>query len=194
MTKEEILDYLMNKRNETAAVANAEQILNEAQNKLQKDKKKFHKLMIAAWVLAAIYGYGEYRGDALICVLFALGLFGFKYLMYIAPDNEKVQNAQAELQKELNDPIYQNGRKGFPEKFYNYWDALRLWNLVNENRARDLQDAFNILENQHFQESQMQIQAEIKSLQEDIAASSHRAAVNSGIAAASTTISAITRK
>lgn len=97
MTKEEILDYLMNKRNETAAVANAEQILNEAQNKLQKDKKKFHKLMIAAWVLAAIYGYGEYRGDALICVLFALGLFGFKYLMYIAPDNEKVQNAQAEL-------------------------------------------------------------------------------------------------
>lgn len=94
----------------------------------------------------------------------------------------------------MNDPIYQNGRKGFPEKFYNYWDALRLWNLVNENRARDLQDAFNILENQHFQESQMQIQAEIKSLQEDIAASSHRAAVNSGIAAASTTISAITRK
>ena len=39
----------------------------------------------------------------------------------------------------------------------------------------------------------MQIQAEIKSLQEDIAASSHRAAVNPE-RAASTTISAITRK
>ena len=67
---------------------------------------------------------------------------------------------------------------------------MRLWKLVNENRARDLQEAFNILETQHFQEDQLAAQEEIKSLQEDIAASTHSAAVNSGIAAVSSTISA----
>ena len=112
------------------------------------------------------------------------------YLLYISPANEAIKKDQVALQQELNDPFYQQEAKEFPEKFYNYWDVLRLWKLVNENRARDLQEAFNILETQHFQEDQLAAQEEIKSLQEDIAASTHSAAVNSGIAAVSSTISA----
>lgn len=93
--------------------------------------------------------------------------------------------AQANGQASITDD-YVQGADGFPEKFYNYWDVLRLWNLVNENRATSLQEAFNLLETQHFQEDQLSMQAEMNRLQEDIATSSKITAVASTVTAFNT--------
>ncbi|WP_349603645.1 hypothetical protein [Lactiplantibacillus plantarum] len=183
MTREELLDFLKNKRSATAGVASAQQALAADQDKLAKDKKRFHKTIIGFGILA-VAALLLQSGASLVITsaAIAIGLFVFKYLHYLSPTNEVIQKDQASLQQEAN---------GFPEKFYNYWDALRLWKLVNENRARNLQEAFNLLETQHFQEDQLAAQEEIKSLQADIAANAHATAVNSGIAAVSSTISAL---
>lgn len=191
MTKEQLLDFLQNKRSATAGVASVQQTLRADQEKLEKGKKKFSKTIIAFAILAVLtLLFQSGAAGVFTFAAIAIGLYALKYFRYISPANEAIQKDQATLQQELNDPFYQQEAKEFPEKFYNYWDALRLWKLVNENRARDLQEAFNILETQHFQEDQLAAQEEIRSLQEDIAASTHSAAVNSGIAAVSSTISA----
>lgn len=192
MTREELLDFLKNKRSATAGVASVQQALAADQDKLAKDKKRFHKTIIGFGILA-VAALLLQSGASLVITsaAIAIGLFVFKYLHYLSPTNEVIQKDQASLQQELANPVYQQEANGFPEKFYNYWDALRLWKLVNENRARDLQEAFNLLETQHFQEDQLAAQEEIKSLQADIAANAHATAVNSGIAAVSSTISAL---
>ncbi|ADN97956.1 hypothetical protein Nizo2494_0851 [Lactiplantibacillus plantarum] len=186
------MDFLKNKRSATAGVASAQQALAADQDKLAKDKKRFHKTIIGFGILA-VAALLLQSGASLVITsaAIAIGLFVFKYLHYLSPTNEVIQKDQASLQQELANPVYQQEANGFPEKFYNYWDALRLWKLVNENRARDLQEAFNLLETQHFQEDQLAAQEEIKSLQADIAANAHATAVNSGIAAVSSTISAL---
>lgn len=191
MTKEQLLDFLQNKRSATAGVASAQQALAADREKLATDKKRFHKTIITFAVLAVVALLFESgAGVVVTCAVIAVGLFAFRYLHYLAPTNEAIQKDQATLQDELANPVYQQEANGFPEKFYNYWDALRLWKLVNENRTLDLQAAFNLLETQHYQEDQLAAQEEIKSLQADIAANAHKTAVNSGIAAVSSTISA----
>ena len=57
-------------------------------------------------------------------------------------------------------PDYLNGMNDFPNKFYSYWTIDRLINLVKENRATTLQEAYNIAENQDFQNDQLAIQQE----------------------------------
>ena len=111
----------------------------------------------------------------------------------LAAAKTTLANAQAALKvaqangQESITAAYVQGADGFPEKFYNYWDALRLWKLGNENRATSLQEAFNLLETQHFQEDQLSMQAEMNRLQADIA-------TNSKIAVASTVTAFNTRR
>ena len=110
----------------------------------------------------------------------------------LAAAKTTLANAQAALKvaqangQESITATYVQGADGFPEKFYNYWDALRLWKLVNENRATSLQEAFNLLETQHFQEDQLSMQAEMNRLQADIATNSKIAAVASTVTAFNT--------
>ncbi|ANW84564.1 hypothetical protein SanJ4206_0313c [Streptococcus anginosus] len=46
-----------------------------------------------------------------------------------------------------------------------------------------MKEAYNVLENQHFQEDQLSVQEEIRSLQEDVARSARQAAASSTISA-----------
>ncbi|PWG00021.1 hypothetical protein [Levilactobacillus bambusae] len=191
MTKDELLNYLLEKRSDTAGVAKAKQTLATDQSKLAKGKQKFHKTIIASLIMAVLFMFTDEKGVMMFFAVIAVAFIGLKLVLYIMPANEAIQKDQADLQTELDNPIYQAGAKGFPEKFYNYSDAFRLWKLISENRAGDLQSAFNLLETQHFQEDQMSIQEEIKGLQEDIAENARKTAANSRTAAVSSTIGAI---
>lgn len=216
MDREQTLDFLLKKRSETAEVATAQYELQDAENKFSNGKKKLHKTIIMFWIIT-VFNYfftGDssdlmynnsilyydnasrqvalgHLGAILLPAIIAGLLMLFKYRHYLMPAQNEINKAKHHLQSAEDNPIYQNGSKGFPTKFYNYSDAYRLWKLIDENRANTLQDAFNLLETQHFYEDQISIQEEIRSLQQDIAANAEAAARSASIAASSSTINAI---
>ena len=185
MDRNELLNYLDQKRMETAGVAQAQQTLSDDKNRLENAKRKWRKTIIFLWILVGIsfFGYNPSDPNSLGGILFGAilpaGLMIFKYFKYIKPLNEQITKDQAKLNEELNNLVYQNGKNGFPEKFYNYGDVYLLWKLVSENRATTLQEAFNLLETQQYRANQMAIQEQIKAIQEDTARSAKIAAVAS---------------
>ncbi|MDU6570190.1 MAG: hypothetical protein E6513_06850 [Lactobacillus johnsonii] len=189
MDRNELLNYLDQKRMETAGVAQAQQTLSDDKNRLENAKRKWRKTIIFLWILVGIsfFGYNPSDPNSLGGILFGAilpaGLMIFKYFKYIKPLNEQITKDQAKLNEELNNPVYQNGKNGFPEKFYNYGDVYLLWKLVSENRATTLQEAFNLLETQQYRANQMAIQEQIKAIQEDTARSAKIAAVASTVSA-----------
>lgn len=183
MTKDELLAYLMTKRTATAGVAVVQQNLNNHQNQLNAAKLKLRKTIIGLWVLTILVLLTSGAEGIAPFLVITIGLMAFKYFMYIRPAQQGVAEDQSNLQIELKEPKYVEGAKNFPEKFYNYSDAFRLWKLVSENRVDDLHSAFNLLETQHFQEDQLATQEEIKSLQQDIAGDAHLAAISSTVSA-----------
>ena len=88
MTREELLDFLKNKRSATAGVASAQQALAADQDKLAKDKKRFHKTIIGFGILA-VAALLLQSGASLVITsaAIAIGLFVFKYLHYLSPTN-----------------------------------------------------------------------------------------------------------
>ena len=74
----------------------------------------------------------------------------------------------------------------FPQKFYNYHDLFRLYNLIAEGRASTLPEAYNLLEMQQFHETQVNLQEEANALQADIARSSRVSAVANVVTAYNT--------
>ncbi|MBZ4026573.1 hypothetical protein [Lactobacillus johnsonii] len=189
MDRNELLNYLDQKRMETAGVAQAQQNLSDDKNRLENAKRKWRKTIIFLWILVVIGGLNNQTGDffslgdALVGSILPAGLMIFKYFKYIKPLNEQITKDQAKLNEELNNLVYQNGKNGFPEKFYNYGDVYLLWKLVSENRATTLQEAFNLLETQQYRANQMAIQEQIKAIQEDTARSAKIAAVASTVSA-----------
>lgn len=193
MDRNELLNYLDQKRMETAGVAQAQQTLSDDKNRLENAKRKWRKTIIFLWILVVIGGLNNQTGDffslgdALVGSILPAGLMIFKYFKYIKPLNEQIAKDQVKLNEELNNPVYQNGKNGFPEKFYNYGDVYLLWKLVSENRATTLQEAFNLLETQQYRANQMAIQEQIKAIQEDTARSAKIAAVASTVSAVNST-------
>lgn len=188
MTREEILQYLQEKRELTAPVAVTLKNLREKQSKLTKAKQFLGKTIITMFVLTVlILITGSGRGlDRFIFLAIGIVLLGGRQLFLIQPAEEEVAQAQKLHNIEINQPEYINGKKGFPEKFYNYSDTYRLYKLVEEGRALTLQEAYNLLETQQFQENQLSIQEETRALQHDIASSARVAAIGSVISAFNT--------
>lgn len=153
------------------------------QNKLNAGKLKFRKTIIGFWILDVLLVISSGTEGIAPFMVITLGLMAFKYFVFIRPAQQNVAKDKSNLETELKEPKYQAGAKDFPEKFYNYSDAFRLWKLVSENRVDDLHSAFNLLETQHFQEDQLATQEEIKSLQQDIAGNAHLAAISSTFSA-----------
>lgn len=106
----------------------------------------------------------------LISVILLIGLKIWKKKRHVDPAYNNLVNAEQVLNEAINDPNYINESQSFPSEFYNYTDTYRLWRLIDEGRASSLQDAYNLLEKQHFYEHQLSIQEEIRSLQQDPAA------------------------
>ena len=188
MTREEILQYLQDKRELTAPVAVTLKNLQEKQAKLTKAKQFLGKTIIGMFILTLLILITDSgRGlERFVFLMIGIVLFGGRRLFLIQPAEAELEQAQKLHNTEISQPGYINGKKNFPEKFYNYSDTYRLYKLVEEGRALTLQEAYNLLETQQFQENQLSIQEETRALQHDIASSARVAAVGSVISAFNT--------
>lgn len=180
MNKQEILNYLSEKKRITAPVAAAEEQADQAQQTYMKAKKKWRPgiIILLIFALLEIYGFNKPWGDflSILGFLFFGGIAVFliyrKITHHIKPAEAKLAEANSILQRARSNPEYRNGSKDFPAKFYNYYDIYRLWNFINEGRAESLKEAYNLLETHYFQEDQLAIQEDIRRLQSETAAAS----------------------
>lgn len=160
--KEEILNYLVEKQQRTADVQDARYELSVAKNNfinLKKNYKTYFLLMIVGGFII-----GLQIPDGIIHTIwnFAwwIGLIALIVLRVKNGNQAKatIQTAEQHLNNEQNNPDYLAGMNDFPKKFYSYWTIDRLITLVKENRAVTLQEAYNIAENQDFQNDQLALQ------------------------------------
>ncbi|GAB6091846.1 hypothetical protein [Furfurilactobacillus curtus] len=157
MSKEEIIAFLVQKKNLTSAVQNARADVASAQKDLNRVKKRFRTMLIVSLLIALVtFTSGEMF---LIWVIFVgvVCYFRFRDGKRI---NTTLREATRNLANEEQQPDYQKGMQDFPQKFYSYWTIDRLIHLVQENRATTLQEAFNVAETQDFQHDQLAIQQE----------------------------------
>lgn len=205
MNKEEILDYLSEKKRLTAPVATAENNVRAAEQNYEKTRKKWklgRNILVGFFIFFFLgFLFGEKNlfyidanhnpqvgglGGIILCGGLLIVLHFIKKKLYTHPAENKLAEAQNILKQEKNKPDYINGSKNFPAKFYNYSDLFRLWNIINEERAESLKEAYNLLEMQQFQQDQMAIQEDIRRLQQETATSSKVNATASVIAAYNT--------
>ncbi|KRL00515.1 hypothetical protein [Liquorilactobacillus capillatus] len=162
MSKEEILNYLDQKKALTADLQNARHDLYVANENSLATKKKSKKRLIWSLVVIAIVSIvGTNSIIRAILELACLALLGWVIVKWIQQGNqakEQINTANQKIVDARNQPSYINGMKDFPEKFYSYWTIDRLMHLVQENRATTLQDAFNVAEAQDFQNDQLSLQ------------------------------------
>ncbi len=205
MSKKEILDYLSEKKRLTAPVATAEINVKAAERNYEKARKKWKwginvsiilliceilLFLSGDWRLFFFNEHHTFQAGGLGGIILFGGisflLLYIKRLRYTNPAENKLTEAQNILKQEKNKPDYINGSKNFPVKFYNYSDLFRLWNIINEERAESLKEAYNLLETQQFQQNQMEIQEDIRRLQRETATVSKVNAATSVITAYNT--------
>ena len=189
MTTQEILQLLDEKRVLTAPAAVAWDEVQRQQNRLNRAAKRLNGPITVTMALNLLFAFTIFlleqshlmNGFLLMLALMG-GLIAFKYFVFVAP----AKQAQALYNQEISQPAYQQGLQGFPQKFYNYHDLFRLYNLIAEGRASTLPEAYNLLEMQQFQETQVNLQEEANALQADIARSSRVSAVANVVTAYNT--------
>ena len=207
MNKKELLNYLSEKKRLTAPVAMAQENADQAELNYDKSLKKWKGGIIVLFVIFVFYvlvglllgrdmnliyfdkyeqlQIGGLGGTLLFGGLLSLLLY-VRQILYVKPAEDNIAEALHILAQEKNNPDYKNGAKNFPSKFYNYYDLYYLWNFINEGRADDLKEAYNLLETQQFQQDQMAIQADIRRLQQEAATTSKVNAAASVITAYNT--------
>ncbi len=205
MDKQEILNFLSEKKRVTAPVAAAEDSVDRAEKNYEMAKKKWRGGIVILLILTLAYlrfcskgnfglFYFNERGVIQAGGIGGLILFGglsalllyIKITRYIKPAEHELANALSILRQAKDTPAYQNGAKDFSAKFYNYSDVYHLWNFINEGRAETLKEAYNLLETNQFQQNQMEIQADIRRLQQEIVTTSKVNAAASVITAYNT--------
>jgi len=163
MNKEQILDYLSNKQALTADVQDARHEIYVAKQEYEGVKAKFKKPRIWMIVIGVLMLSGVTSTAGLILIPIWAAVFGFFYyrqLQQRKPAQAKIELAEQRLVEAQQQPAYLAGMNDFPQKFYSYWVIDRLKHLVQENRAATLQEAFNVAENQDFQNDQLSLQQE----------------------------------
>ena len=187
MTTQEILQLLDEKRVLTAPAAVAWDEVQRQQNRLNRAAKRLNGPITVTMALNLLFAFTIFlleQSHLMNGFLLMLGLMGgliaFKYFVFVAPAKQALYN------QEISQPAYQQGLQGFPQKFYNYHDLFRLYNLITEGRASTLPEAYNLLEMQQFQETQVNLQEEANALQADIARSSRVSAVANVVTAYNT--------
>lgn len=203
MNKQEILNYLAEKKRITAPVAATEEQVHKARQNYTNATKKWRVGIVILLILTVWFLWFCTTGDLRFFYFNANGtiqaggvgglvLFGGiaalllyrKITHYVKPAEAKLAEANKALQRARNNPDYQNGAKDFPAKFYNYYDIYRLWDFINEGRAESLKEAYNLLETHQFQEDQIAIQEDIRRLQ-------HETANASKVTAAASVVNAV---
>ena len=206
MNREETLNYLSELRYIVAPVGQASYAYQKATDAYNRVKDRWNKvvgglvLVGGICILGALFeirhfifyitpqGSLQLGGGSFGAILIAIG-FGivrYKKNNLLAPAIKELQATKAVLEKAKAERAYQEEAKRFPAKFYNYSDIYRLHQLVAEGRADSLKEAFNLLEQQKFQEKQISLQEEMNLIQSDIAASSRVTAAASVVNAVNT--------
>ncbi len=164
MTREEMLGYLENKRNLTVGVNNAAVAVNNAEYARAAMKSKYKAIYIGMVVVLLVMAVVP-RSIQMMWWYEPLGyLWEFAIPVIIVLRNisghktkKAIRDARNNLNAEYNRPEYVGGKEGFPSKFYSYAAISRLMNLIQENRATSLQEAYNLLEAQGIQEKQLEM-------------------------------------
>ncbi|MDU5337164.1 hypothetical protein ACWY2R_15890 [Enterococcus avium] len=161
--KEEVLNYLYKKQKLTAAVQDARYELSVAKNNFIELKRKYRKYFALMIIVRFCVGLLLLSNKVLLDIWGAVWLIALIALIVLRVRVGKqakldIQAATQNLYNEQNDNNYLAGMNDFPKKFYSYWTIDRLINLIKENRALTLQEAFNIAENQDFQNDQLALQ------------------------------------
>lgn len=161
--KEEVLNYLYKKQKLTTAVQDARYELSVAKNNFIELKKKYRKYFILMIISRLCVGLLLLSNETLLNLWGVVWLLALIALIVLRVRDGKqaklsIQSATQNLYNEQNDNSYLAGMNDFPQKFYSYWTIDRLINLIKENRALTLQEAFNIAENQDFQNDQLALQ------------------------------------
>ncbi len=164
-SKEKILKYLSQKQELTAKVQNARYQLSISESNFIKLKTKFKRyflLMIVVFFVGIPLLSSNYTTVGILAIIWFIGFIGLIYLRFTQGSQSKsiIQNTKLNLENEKSKADYLNGMNDFPNKFYSYWTIDRLISLVKQNRATTLQEAFNIAENQDFQNDQLALQQE----------------------------------
>ena len=163
MTTQEILQLLDEKRVLTAPAAVAWEEVQRQQNRLNRAAKRLNGPITVTMALNLLFAFTIFlleQSHLMNGFLLMLGLMGgliaFKYFVFVAPAKQALAN------------------------------AFRLYNLIAEGRASTLPEAYNLLEMQQFQETQVNLQEEANALQADIARSSRVSAVANVVTAYNT--------
>lgn len=156
MTKEEMLDYLENKRNLTVGVNNAEHAREDMKFKY---KAIYIGMVVVLPIMAVVTAYAPLFVGPLVVGLweFAIPVIIVLRITSGRKTKKAIRDARNNLNAEYNRPEYVGGQEGFPSKFYSYTAISKLMNLIQENRAASLQEAYNLLETQGIREEQLRI-------------------------------------
>lgn len=158
-----MLDYLENKRNLTVGVNNAAVAVNNAEHAREDMKFKYKAIYIGMVVILPIMAVVTAYAPLFVGPL-VVGLWEFAIPVIIVlritsgrKTKKAIRDARNNLNAEYNRPEYVGGQEGFPSKFYSYTAISKLMNLIQENRAASLQEAYNLLETQGIREEQLRI-------------------------------------
>ncbi|WP_125573494.1 hypothetical protein [Levilactobacillus huananensis] len=171
MTKEEILKYLFAKRDLTAGVQDARHDAYEAKQAFAAQTKSLKRQTIGIVIglmilLPFITGAATNIAGNVLGVIAMFACWGgmvYAIILYFKKKKlaaQIVEQANEKITQEMSAQSYIDGKADFPDKFYSFWTIDRLIHLVNENRATTLQEAFNVAENQDFQNDQLALQQE----------------------------------
>lgn len=162
MTKEEIISYLTDKQKLTARVQDLRHDSYVVQTQMDSEQNKYKKRRNIFFIVAVILLFmgNNLAWFGILFVVLVGGYVVLRSMRATAQGKLKAQMDQINQQiaDEQNQPDYIAGLQDFPQKFYSFWVIDRLIHLVRENRATTLQEAFNVAENQDFQNDQLAIQ------------------------------------
>ncbi|MGX7014729.1 hypothetical protein [Vagococcus silagei] len=156
MNKEELLNSLARKHKVTKEATQLEKSLSKSLAVKQQAKKSWN-VPIIVLSLVGIYAGGLQGYDVGMILLGIAIILGILKYRKMKESSKKVEILEKQLELEMSKPEYQAEIQNFPIKFYDSYSINRLYQLINEERATTLQEAFNLLENQLNAEYQINL-------------------------------------
>lgn len=151
MNKEELLTSLSYKQQVTKEVTRLEKLLNKKLIIEEHAKRQWNKRIVVLGLLS-ILGFITAHNvtEAFSGVIFGAitGCLVYVKIIKIKTSSYDVQVLRKKLDEEMCKTEYLMEAQNFPIEFYDSYSINRLYQLIKEERATTLQEAFNLLENQ----------------------------------------------
>ncbi len=131
----------------TKEATQLEKSLNKSLVVKQQAKKQWNVAIIVL-SLVGIYTDGLEGYELGLIILGIAVVLGFLKYKKTKDSSQKVEALEKQLELEMSKLEYSSEAQNFPIKFYDSYSMDRLYQLIKEERAITLQEAFNLLENQ----------------------------------------------